>query len=139
MAQLIFEALQVTYFENATADTLSNANVPQQSVNTSNEWFPTLQQYSRKWRLNKKQHAAFLLSGAAFLQHLYKTAESTCTHTSEGASQIDLKLRCELQKLLPVGEQLLLHLSGSGGTGKSRVLQGLVEFSKRWKAPDPLW
>ena len=108
-----------------------------QSSNT-NPWFPTLQQHSRKWGLNEKQHAAFLLSGAAFLQHLYKTVETSSTSQHNGASQIDEKLCQVFDNLLPPSGQLLLYLSGSGGTGKSRVLQALVEFAKCWKASESL-
>ena len=136
LANLIFEAVQKTRFEKFPSETFVNAD-PSQSSN-SNPWFPTLQQHSRKWGLNEKQHAAFLLSGAAFLQHLYKTVETSSTSQHNGASQIDEKLCQVFDNLLPPSGQLLLYLSGSGGTGKSRVLQALVEFAKCWKASESL-
>ena len=69
---------------------------------------------------------------------MYKTVETSSTSQHNGASQIDEKLCQVFDNLLPPSGQLLLYLSGSGGTGKSRVLQALVEFAKCWKASESL-
>ena len=37
-----------------------------------------------------------------------------------------------LRSLMPPDGQLILYLGGSGGTGKSRVIQAFVDFARRW-------
>jgi hypothetical protein len=76
------------------------------------------------------------MCGAAILQHFYTTNETPSIHANEGALQIDIKLRCLLQKTFQNGGQLRLHSSGSSGTGKSRVFEVLVKFTRNWKAPE---
>jgi hypothetical protein len=55
---------------------------------------------------------------------------------SSGNSSIQIALLTAnindlLKKIMPT-PQLILFLSGSGGTGKSRVIQTFVDFARRW-------
>lgn len=94
--------------------------------------FPTLEQHSQHWTLNKKQHSAFLLMGAALLKHIYNANISEHSETSERILSSVRKIQHYLDVILPQNQQLVMFLAGSGGTGKSRVIQAFTDFSRRW-------
>ena len=91
--------------------------------------FPTLQQHSSHWTLNKKQHAGFTLIATALLQHISVANELEEDHR---VKHLPDKIRLLFQEILPATQQLLMYLGGSGGTGKSRVIQAVVDFARRW-------
>lgn len=43
-------------------------------------------------------------------------------------------IKKQISSILPSNGQLLMHLAGSGGTGKSLVVKALVDFTQCWKA-----
>lgn len=96
--------------------------------------FPTLQEQSRHWTLNVKQHAAFVLIGAALLQHIWSTNYIENQVCSQQAIQLKESIVNLLKQILPESEQLIMYLGGSGGTGKSRLIQAFVDFARRWKS-----
>ena len=74
---------------------------------------------------------AFVLIGSALLQHI---ALANCVSSGNSSIQIALltaNINDLLKKIMPT-PQLILFLSGSGGTGKSRVIQTFVDFARRW-------
>ena len=96
------------------------------------EYFPTIQEQSTHWTLNEKQHAAFTLISAALLKHIWLTNEMDPSMNGWQHSQITQEIKTSLQKIFNTTEQLVLFLGGSGGTGKSRVIQAFVDFARRW-------
>ena len=46
--------------------------------------------------------------------------------------EISTNIENYLSSILPQTGQLILYLGGSGGTGKSRVIQAFVDFARRW-------
>lgn len=130
VAQRIFYALRSMVFCRGVDSKNGQSFVSESSPGDC----PTLQQHSEKWELNEKQHCAFVLSGAAFLQHLYNNIDRLSLESQPELLCIDEKLQTLLREILPPSGQLLLHLAGSGGTGKSGVLQALVDFGVAWKS-----
>lgn len=131
LAEKIFEALRTSKHirdnENSFLETKDKFN--------QKTPFPTLQEHSQRWQLNEKQHSAFILCGAALLQHIYNNREdSSTTAEDERAQQLDEQLRKRMSGILPSNGKLLMHLAGSGGTGKSLVVKALVDFAECWKA-----
>lgn len=96
--------------------------------------FPTLDEQSKHWTLNEKQHQAFLLGGAAFLQHISNANAIDPSQHTVSSKRITTAIKEHLKKLLPKDGQLIMYLGGSGGTGKSRVIRAFVDFSRRWHA-----
>ncbi len=96
--------------------------------------FPTLNEQSKHWSLNAKQHQAFLLAGAALLQHISKTNSIDPSNQTTSCRNLTTAITEHLNILLPKDGQLIMYLGGSGGTGKSRVIQAFVDFSRRWLA-----
>ncbi|EFX77237.1 hypothetical protein DAPPUDRAFT_247721 [Daphnia pulex] len=66
---LHLEHLQNALGDHLHKDILSDCTEPK--LQDSN--FPSLQDQSHVWSLNKEQHNAFLLMGAAMLQHIHFT------------------------------------------------------------------
>ena len=94
--------------------------------------FPSLQEQSKHWSLNAEQHDAFLLMGAALLQHVHTTNQlSELEHNQRLVAKIH-KINNYLDAVLPINRQLVMFLAGSGGTGKSRVIQCFKDFARRW-------
>jgi hypothetical protein len=94
--------------------------------------FPSLQEKSRHWSLNEEQHHAFLLMGAALLQHIYITNQiSEFEHNQRMVNKIRV-INNYLDAVMPVNRHLVMFLAGSGGTGKSRVIQCFKDFARRW-------
>ena len=93
--------------------------------------FPTLQQHSEHWGLNKKQHLAFILISAALLQHVALANSSSTGNPSIRMALLTSNIQALVKKIMPT-PQLMLFLGGSGGTGKSRVIQAFVDFARRW-------
>lgn len=118
---------------------LSSAKEPWQEINCDGErcldaTFPTLQEHSKQWSLNEKQRLAFLLAGAALLKHIYMTVQSSQPTAPVPTKRLNASIIGWLEKILPVSGQLVMYLGGSGGTGKSRVIQAYVDFARRWHA-----
>lgn len=85
--------------------------------------FPTIQEQSRHWSLNQEQNDAFILMAAALLQHINNTNQlSELEHIQSMISKIQ-KMNAYLDIILPTNRQLVMFLAGSGGTGKSHVIQ----------------
>ncbi len=76
---------------------------------------PTLYQVSKRFTLNERQGVAFRIAGSYLLDALKRTL---------------------LQH--PPGNPLRMHLSGEGGTGKSRVVDALRFLAKGWGSPDSI-
>jgi hypothetical protein len=78
--------------------------------------FPSLQEQSRHWSLNEEQHHAFLLMGAALLQHIYITNQlSEFEHNQRLVNKIRV-INNYLDTVMPVNRHLVMFLAGSGGT-----------------------
>ena len=105
---------------SVTAPTLLEAN------------FPTIQQHSNHWTLNEKQHLAFVLISAALLKHFPEANKPDHGNLATQMGRMSESIDALLHDLLPPSGQLVLYLGGSGGTGKSRVIQAFVDFARRW-------
>jgi predicted ATPase len=93
--------------------------------------FPSLQEQLQYWSLNVEQHDAFLLMGAALLQHVHTTNQlSELEHNQRLVDKIR-KINNYLDAVLPINRQLVMFLAGFGGTGKSRVIQCFKDFARR--------
>jgi predicted ATPase len=93
--------------------------------------FPSLQEQLQYWSLNVEQHDAFLLMGAALLQHVHTTNQlSELEHNQRLVDKIR-KINNYLDPVLPINRQLVMFLAGFGGTGKSRVIQCFKDFARR--------
>lgn len=79
--------------------------------------FPSLIEQSRHWTLNREQHNAFLLMGAALMQHIYATNRLSDLEVSQSMIANISKIKWFLDAVLPVNRQLALFLAESGGTG----------------------
>jgi hypothetical protein len=92
----------------------------------------SLQKQSQHWSLNAEQHDAFLLMGDALLQHVHTTNQlSQLEHNQRLVAKIH-KINNYLDAVFPINRQLVMFLAGSGGTGKSRVIQCFKDFARRW-------
>lgn len=94
--------------------------------------FPSIEEQSLHWTLNKKQHYAFSLMGAALLKHIFLCNSGNESQQSQHIVSIISKIEQHLDVLLPESKQLIMFLSGSGGTGKSRVIKPFTDFARRW-------
>ena len=107
---------------------LSDGSEPE----TLEQNFPAIQEQSRHWSLNQEQNDAFILMAAALLQHINNTNQlSELEHIQSMTSKIQ-KMNSYLDIILPTNRQLVMFLAGSGGTGKSRVIQCFKDFARRW-------
>ena len=95
-------------------------------------FYPTLQEHSQHWRLNDKQHKAFLLMSGALLQHAFISSHQLEEHLSVEEINRISRIKDQLEAILPSSKQLLMFLGGCGGTGKSRIIQAFNDFSRRW-------
>lgn len=95
-------------------------------------FFPTLEEHSRHWGLNTKQHLAFILMAAALLQHVFSSNNGTDTQSLPDTIERISRISAQLEEILPSSKQLLLFLGGCGGTGKSRIIQTFLDFARRW-------
>jgi hypothetical protein len=93
--------------------------------------FPTLKKHSEHWGLNEKQHLSFVLIGAALLQHVALVNSSFPDNPSTRMALLTSNIQALVKKILPT-PKLMLFLGGSGGTGKSRVIQAFADFARRW-------
>ena len=93
--------------------------------------FPTIQEYSKHWTLNEKQHLAFVLIAAALLEHICEAKKPDGAHIPTRMGRMSTDIDALLQAILPPSGQLVLYLGGSGGTGKSRIIQAFVDFARR--------
>ncbi len=70
--------------------------------------------------------------GAALLQHIHATNQlSELEHNQRLVTKIRT-INNYLDAVLPVNHHLVMFLAGSGGTGKSRVIQCSKDFARRW-------
>lgn len=81
---------------------------------------PTLKDHADDWSLHGKQKKAFFLCGAGLLQFLCQQV-ITEGHIEENDQVIRISSSVEkrLSEILPDDRQLIMFVSGSGGTGKS--------------------
>ena len=94
--------------------------------------FPTMHEHSQHWTLNEKQHWAFVLIAACLLKHISEANRPDKGNLATQMSRMSTRIDDLLRNILPSTGQLNLFLSGSGGTGKSRVIQTFVDFARRW-------
>jgi hypothetical protein len=94
--------------------------------------FPSLQGQSQVWSLNKEQHNAFLLMGAAMLQHIHFTNQLADSEKNSSITSEIKKLDSFLDGLLLTNRYLRMFLAGSGGTRKSRIIKCFKDFTQRW-------
>ena len=77
---------------------------------------------------------AFVLIAAGLLQHLFSANSRSDSNDSEEVTKRISKIATQLDNILPSSKQLLMFLGGCGGTGKSRVIQAVVDFARRWNS-----
>lgn len=94
--------------------------------------FPTMQEHSRYWTLNEKQHLAFTLIAASLLKHISEANRFDTLSLRTEMERMATNIDALISSILPSTGQMILYLSGSGGTGKSRIIQAFVDFSRRW-------
>ncbi len=95
--------------------------------------FPTIGAVSRHFTLNLQQHKAFVLMSACLLEGLLGDVPEDKEPLVTAAHSI-------VERILVHNDetQLRFFLSGPAGTGKSRVINALVDFARRWKCADSL-
>lgn len=71
---------------------------------------------------------------AALLQFIYTTNQLSDLDVSQTMVMKIETMKSFLDALLPVNRQLTLFLSGSGGTGKSRVIKCFKDFTRWWSS-----
>jgi hypothetical protein len=94
--------------------------------------FPTMHEHSQKWTLNAKHHLAFVLIAASLLKHISEANRPDKGNLATQMSRMSTCIDVLLRNILPPSGQLNLFLSESGGTGKSRIIQAIVDFARRW-------
>ena len=94
--------------------------------------FPKMSEHSKHWTLNQKQHFSFVLIAAALLKHIFDANRPDHAQLATQMGEISTNIENYLSSILPQTGQLILYLGGSGGTGKSRVIQAFVDFARRW-------
>lgn len=94
---------------------------------------PTLKDHADDWSLHGKQKKAFFLCGAGLLQCLSRqTIDEGHLENDFQVNEISASVERKLCEILPQDGQVIMFVSGSGGTGKSRVIQSVVDYARRW-------
>jgi hypothetical protein len=124
----LLEHLQNALDDHLHKDILSDGTEP--TLQDPN--FPSLQDQSQLWSLNKEKHNAFLLMGAAMLQHIHSTNQLADSENNSSITSKIKKLDSFLDGLLPTNRHLVMFLAGLGGTGKSRIIKCFKYFTRRW-------
>ena len=94
--------------------------------------FPSIQDHSKHWKLNEKQHSAFILCAAALLKHIWSANQEDETVYGYKCHQVSEDIKKHLAVIFSSSENLIFYLGGAGGTGKSRVVQAFVDYARRW-------
>ena len=81
---------------------------------------------------DEDQKQAFTLIVAAFLVKLYENVVNSGDGAGRGKRIITAQIVDPLKKLNGKNEQLIAFLSGAGGTGKSKVVQSVLSYCKRF-------
>ena len=104
---------------------------------------PTVISLSEAFGLNKEQHEAFAYMSVSFL----RTLLNSCTidlpspnHGLDATMQKTLKetIEKEVKSLDQFPTQLIMHLAGQGGCGKSHVIAAIRKFVQLWGFADGL-
>ena len=99
-------------------------------------WVPSLAEVSSKFGLNLEQHAVFMTFGLGLLDYML---DAQCAAEEPGASdelqQQRIQAARQAMRRLRARGQIVLHLGGPGGCGKSRVVQALSVFAALWGQP----
>ena len=111
--------------------------------------FPSMNEVARSWRLSTRQRAAFIVITATVLQHLLArpaaAPASICDCFSAARARVLNLLRHHVRQLpgarvasAPDGHsgdapiQVLMFVTGEGGTGKSRITAAAREWVAAW-------
>ena len=94
--------------------------------------FPTMKKHSIHWTLNSKRHSTFILIASALLKHILDANRTDQAQLASQMTRMSNNIDALLNSILPETGQLVMYLGGSGGTGKSRVIQAFVHFARRW-------
>ena len=101
---------------------------------------PSIADQSKHWTLNHKQHLGFMLLAAAILDRLLYRMMAT-----DEADRFHMEMSAAREALRNIlagkdsdGTCLHMYLCGSGGTGKSRVINATIDYARRWEALDIL-
>lgn len=93
--------------------------------------FPTLIEHSQLWELQDDQIVAFTLMAGALLNYLSKLYHADDSQNNLYVNKLNKSLQHKWKILFPNNEQLLMYVSGAGGTGKSRIIQAIIDFARR--------
>ena len=93
---------------------------------------PSLLKHAQQWSLNAKQEKSFILCGATILKRIFDTNENPELQLDQNVEAMNTDIKARPDRILPPTEQLVLYLGGCGGTGKSQVIQAVVDFARRW-------
>ena len=94
-----------------------------QSTPVSITEYPTLAQLSRRFTLNREQHLMFIYAGLAVLSAFTTDWDQFPTSTFQVQTYNGQT-------------QFIGFLTGAAGTGKSRVIEALLELAAAWGRPD---
>ncbi len=124
LLETILAALEMRSQRPNLNDTDAPTNLP---IN-----LPSLEEHANQWSLNTKQKKAFFICGAAILKHI-------CAINAEGIPAIRIKqlaneIGAKVSRILKTSASIRMFVSGCGGTGKSRLIQTIVDFARRWNA-----
>ncbi len=126
----LLEHIEKALLERKCVKVVANGTEPERLET----YYPTLEEHSRHWCLNEKQHLAFVLMAAALLQHILLANSPFDNQTTPELCIRFAGIATKLQEILPSSKQLLMFLGGCGGTGKSRIIQAFLDFARRWNS-----
>ena len=117
---------------------------------------PTITAASLHFTLNREQHLAFVLVASAILACILARIDTT-TIPAERVRELReahdrLLVLCNATKIeladsaneqispdeLDSGRKMFAFITGAAGTGKSRVIDAITDFARRWDASDVL-
>lgn len=87
--------------------------------------FPTIAEQSRRYGLNEKQHHSFVVMALCLLDRV--TMRNSESHEESTA-------RRAIKAITGGEDQVFMHVSGSGGVGKSWVISCFSDFASRWES-----
>ena len=138
----VCDAVVVEYISEACADltpvyaSMLSASKPEVSVLPRDR--PSIGSVSRLFGLNKEQHRAFVLLASSLLKGVINNMSLT-----EDKERLIEAAKYVIRRVMPQTDsaslpQLRAHMSGPAGTGKTTVLQALLEFARRWYLEEAL-
>jgi hypothetical protein len=95
--------------------------------------FPTIAEHAARYSFNHEQHQAFFVLASAVLERVALRMSSLVPPQALARTRTQFRLSTKR-----TGGLLCTHISGSAGTGKSRIVHAVKDFANRWSSADIL-